>query len=124
MKKFLLYLSLLLSSYSYAVVSGPVEVSGTVVKYDKNTVTLKQKKGQITVPRNRIPSKYKLRYKRRVKALLTVEDFNKILRADYKRVLASQRAKKKRIKSKRGIASQRSISREAEPEREEPTSLE
>ena len=121
MKKFLFYLSLLLSSFSYAVVSGPVEVSGTVVNVDKNSVTLKPQKGQgkgkFKVPRKRIPPKYKISYNKPVKAFLTIEEFNKILRDDYKKSLASQkRAKKKRIKSKRGIASQRSKKRDAEPE--------
>ena len=43
MKKLLLYLTFVLSSYGYALVAGPVKIQGIVVSYDKDTVTLKQK---------------------------------------------------------------------------------
>ena len=80
MKKLLLYLSLLLSVYGYALVTGPVKVRGVVVSYTKKTVTLKQKKEKITVPRGAIPKKFKLRTGAKVYALLKLEDLNKGLK--------------------------------------------
>ena len=95
MKKILLYLSLLLSFYSYAVVFGPVEVSGKVIKYDKKTVTLKQKKGIITVPKGAIKKDKDIRTGNTVTAFIKIDIFNKIISKKYKRMLASQKAKRK-----------------------------
>ena len=79
MKKVLLYLTFVLSSYGYALVAGPVRVQGVVVSYDKKTVTLKQKTGKIKVPRESIPKKFKLKTGKQVYALLKPEELNKIL---------------------------------------------
>ena len=77
MKKFLLCLSLLLSSYSYALVYGKVEVHGKVVSYNKKTVTLQQKTGKkIKVPRQAVQTK-KIRTRQKVHALLKIEDLKK-----------------------------------------------
>ncbi len=120
MKKVLLYLSLLLSSYSYALTIGPVKVEGVVVNYDNKFVTLQNGEEKIKVPKRTIPTEYKLRTGKKVHALLEVEDLNKIIRANYKKHMASRRlAKKRRIKSNRRLASERSINRDHDPEIEQ-----
>lgn len=81
MKKLLLYLTFVLSSYGYALVAGPAKLQGVVVSYDQNTVTLKQKNGKIKLPRDSIPKKFKLKTGKKVYALLKPEDLNKILRS-------------------------------------------
>ena len=85
MKKLLLYLTFVLSSYGYALVAGPVKIQGIVVSYDKDTVTLKQKNVKIKVPRESIPKKFKLNTGKRVYALLKPEELNKILDIDKKK---------------------------------------
>ena len=107
MKKVLLYLSLLLSSYSYAFIAGDIEVSGKVINFDKNFVTLQKGKAKIEVPKRTVKTKNKLTTGIEVKAFLTVKQFNDtILRAKKNnRRLASQRAKRKHIKSARIPAS-------------------
>ena len=128
MKKVLLYLSILLSYFSYAFVAGRVEVSGVVVSYDKEFVTLQNGKARIEVPKKTVKLKPKTKLTRgtKVYALLTVKELNDtILRAkENNRRIASHRSKNRRIKSNRRIASERSRKRKNEPEREEPTSLE
>ena len=84
MKKLLLYLSFLLSFYGYALAVGPAKLQGVVVSYDKKTVTLKQKKEKIKVPRESIPDKFKLRTGKRVYALLKPEDLKKALKTTTK----------------------------------------
>ena len=93
MKRILLYLSFFLSFYGYALVSGKVEVSGMVKKVGKNEVTLKQKNGTITVPRDTILDQKSIRGKNQVKAFIDIDVFNKIIGAKY-RQLASQRSEK------------------------------
>jgi len=84
MKKVLLYLFLVLSSYGYALVVGPARVQGVVVSYDKDTVTLKQKNGKIKVPRESIPKKFNLKTGKRVYVLLKQEDLKKALKTTTK----------------------------------------
>ena len=54
-----------------------VKIEGTVVKYNKHTVTLKQTNGQVTVPRNHIPSHYKLRTGQKVHAISSGQELMK-----------------------------------------------
>ena len=104
MKKALLYLSLLLSTYSYAFIAGQVEVYGTVVDLNKNFVTLQKGKAKIEVPRGtvKIKPKTKLTTGIKVKALLTAKELNDtILRIRNKknqRRIASQRYRKENRK--------------------------
>ena len=107
MKKLLLYLSLLLSSYSYAFIAGSVEVSGKVVKFDKDFVTLQKGKAKIEVPKRTIQTKTKLTRGIKVQALLTVRELNDtILRVkENNRRLSSQRSGKWNIENIREPAS-------------------
>ena len=71
MKTILLLFFIVVSYSSYGIIIGPVKIEGTVVKYDKKTVTLKNDKGKkIKVSRRAIPKQFKLRSGAKVHALL------------------------------------------------------
>ncbi len=78
MKTFLIIIGLVfLSHFSYGMITGPVKVEGTVVKYDKKKVVLDQNGQKITVPRSAIPEGLKIRTGKKVHALLKPADINK-----------------------------------------------
>lgn len=79
MKKFLLWLSLFLSFYSYGLAVGQVKVTGTVKKFNKKIVVLINKKGQkITLPRKAFKGKIKTGHK--AHAHLKIEDLDSLLK--------------------------------------------
>ena len=75
MKSILFFIVVLSLSFSiYGMVVGPVKIEGTVVKYDKKTVTLRNSQGRkIKVSRKAIPEEFKLKTGSMVHALLKPE---------------------------------------------------
>ena len=82
MKMFLFFTIILCLPFSgYGAIVGKGKVKGTVVKYDKKTVTLKTNNGkQIKVKRQAIPEHFKLRTGTEVHALLNPEIITKRLK--------------------------------------------
>ena len=68
------------SIYGYALIVGPVKVTGVVVSYNKKTVVLKSAGQQVRVPRSSIPKRFKLRTGKKVYALLKVEPLQSQMR--------------------------------------------
>ena len=81
MKRFLIFLCLLLSFYGQAVIVGPVKMRGVIVSYNKKTVTLKSNGRTVIVPRRTISRKYKLKTGKKVYALLEPEDIASLLKS-------------------------------------------
>ncbi len=87
MKRFLFSIFLYLSFSAYGFIIGEVEIEGTVVKYDKKTVILKNKKGKkIKVKRQAIPPHFKLRSGVKVHALLSPKFITKHLKQKNRKV--------------------------------------
>ena len=86
MKAILFFIMVLCFSFQgYGMIVGKVKIEGTVVKYDKKTVTLKNDKGKkIKVRRQAIPSHFKLRSGVKVHALLSPNIITKRLNSDQK----------------------------------------
>ncbi len=82
MKAILFFIMVLCLSFpGYGMIVGKVKIEGTVVKYDKKTVTLKNDKGKkIKVRRQDIPEHFKLRSGAKVHALLSPKLINKHLK--------------------------------------------
>ena len=76
---------------AYGMIIGPVKVEGTVVKYDKKTVTLRNNKGnKIKVSRRSVPKKFKLKTGAKVQALLKPEVITRRLQAKNKKALSQK----------------------------------
>ena len=77
--KILLFILILPSVFfSFAGTRGPIIVTGKVVEYDKDTVTLSQMVEQkVIVPRHLIPKQFKLETGKKVSAFFNPEEISK-----------------------------------------------
>lgn len=73
MKAVLLFgLFVFLSFSGHGMIVGDVKIEGTVIKYNKKTVTLKTSQGKrIKIPRRAVPRKFKLKTGAEVHAFLS-----------------------------------------------------
>ena len=71
--------SVFFSFFIFAGTRGPIIVTGKVVEYDKDTVTLSQMVEQkVIVPRNLIPKQFKLETGKKVSAFFNPEEISEV----------------------------------------------
>ncbi len=81
--KYLLIITLLtFSPFAFSAISGPAKIKGTIVSYDKNTVTLSQKGKKVKVSRKSIPPHFKIKGGNEVYSLVSAKEVIKKLKAE------------------------------------------
>ena len=89
--KYLLIITLFtFSPFAFSAISGSAKIKGTIVSYDKNTVTLSQKGKKIKVPKKSIPPHFKIKGGNEVYSLVSAKEVLKKLKKEIEKEKENQ----------------------------------